>query len=187
MFFSFQVWRCHSREKKMHFVCRVYSNTDEQDCIACICEWICWRCPHCNADLNMAQQVQWGSWTGQSKKISTSDLTGALSQALHILKIVHQIKILLNFSDKFWWINLILLKINHVYFHLLRLCSYSDIYISEDIKFFKMGCFKKFHLLRLCSYSDIYISEDIKFFKTPCTSQRISNFLKWGVLKNFIC
>ena len=43
----------------------------------------------------------------------------------------------LNFLFKFTGINVVQLNINPVEFHLIRLCSFCNIYMSNDVKFFE--------------------------------------------------
>ena len=46
----------------------------------------------------------------------------------------------LNFLFKFTGINLVQLNINPVKFHLIQLCSFCNIYMSNDVKFFETPC-----------------------------------------------
>ena len=46
----------------------------------------------------------------------------------------------LNFLFKFTGINLVLVNIKAVEFHLIRLCSFCNIYMSNDVKFFETPC-----------------------------------------------
>lgn len=67
-----------------------------------------------------------------------TDLTYDVSRAMRRLKtceIVQEIHIYLNFSSKFGRIDLILLDVKPVSFHLPRLYSYSDIYVLNDNTF----------------------------------------------------
>ena len=69
----------------------------------------------------------------------STDFTCAMSQAVHILNICktfYEIQVSLNFLFKFTGINLVQLNINPVEFHLIRLCSFCNIYMSNDVKFF---------------------------------------------------
>ena len=62
----------------------------------------------------------------------------AASQAVRILNICetfHGIQAPLNFLFKFTGINLVQLNINPVEYHLIRLCSFCNIYMSNDVKF----------------------------------------------------
>ena len=71
------------------------------------------------------------------------DFTCAVSQAVRILKICktfHEIKVPLNFLFKFTEINLVLVNIKPVEFHLIRLCNFCNIYMSNDVKFFETLC-----------------------------------------------
>ena len=97
--------------KEKAFCVRVCSNTVKQECAVCIYERIHKKCTNCNANLDMAQNVQRGKLSVLGKRNWTTDLTSVMSQAVHILKtseIIHRIHISLNFSFKFWCTNLIL-------------------------------------------------------------------------------
>ena len=77
-------------------------------------------------------------WRSQS-----TDFMCAVSQAVRILNICktfHKIQVPLNFLFKFTGINLVLVNIKPVEFHLIRLCSSCNIYMSNDVKFFKTPC-----------------------------------------------
>ena len=77
------------------------------------------------------------------RRSRSTDFTCAVSQAVRILKIcktLHEIQVLLNFLFKFTRINLVQLNINPVEFHLIRLCSFCNIYRSNDVKFFETPC-----------------------------------------------
>ena len=74
------------------------------------------------------------------RRSRSTDFTCAVSQAVRILNICktfHEIHVFLNFLFKFTEINLVQLNINPVEFYLLRLCSFCNIYIVNDVKFFK--------------------------------------------------
>ena len=73
----------------------------------------------------------------------STDFTCAVTQAVCILNICetfHGIHVPLNFLFKFTGINLVQLNINPVEFHLIRLCSFCNIYMSNDVKFFETPC-----------------------------------------------
>ena len=73
----------------------------------------------------------------------STDFTYAMSQAvciLNICKSFHEIQVPLNFLFKFTGINLVLVNINSVEFHLIRLCSFCNIYMSNNVKFFETPC-----------------------------------------------
>ena len=76
------------------------------------------------------------------RRSQSTNFTCAMSQAMHILNICktfHEIQVPLNFF-KFTGINLVQLNINPVEFHLIQLCSFCNIYMSNDVKFFKTPC-----------------------------------------------
>ena len=75
------------------------------------------------------------------RRSQSTDFTCAVSQALRILNICKtfheiQMQMPLNFLFKFTGINLILVNIKPVEFNLIRLCSFCNIYMSNDVKFF---------------------------------------------------
>ena len=72
--------------------------------------------------------------------------TCAVLQAVRILNIcktLPEIQGPLNFLFKFTGINLVQLNTNPVKFHLIRLCSFCNIYMSNDVKFFGTPCILK--------------------------------------------
>ena len=72
-----------------------------------------------------------------------TDFTCAALQAgriLNICKTFYEIQVSLNFLFKFTGINLVRLNINPVEFHLIRLCSFCNIYMSNDVKFSETPC-----------------------------------------------
>ena len=74
------------------------------------------------------------------RRSQSTDFTCAALQAVRILNICksfHEIEVPLNFLFKFTGINLVQLNINPVEFHLIRLYSFCNIYISNDVKFFE--------------------------------------------------
>ena len=74
------------------------------------------------------------------------DFTCAVSQAERILKICktfQEIQVPLNFLFKFTGINLVQVKIKPVEFHLIQLCSFCNIYMSNDVKFFEIHLYIK--------------------------------------------
>ena len=74
------------------------------------------------------------------RRSRSTDFTCAVSQAVRILNICetfHEIQVPLNFLFKFTGINLVLVNIKPVEFHLIRLCSFCNIYMSNDVKFFE--------------------------------------------------
>ena len=78
------------------------------------------------------------------RRSRSTDFTCAVSQAVRILNICktfHEIQVSLNFLFKFTEINLVQLNINPVEFHLIRLCSFCNIYMSNDVKFFETPVF----------------------------------------------
>ena len=77
------------------------------------------------------------------RRSRSTDFTCAVSQAVRILNICktfHEIHVPLNFLFKFTGINLVQLNINPVEFHLIRLYSFCNIYMSNDVKFFETPC-----------------------------------------------
>ena len=77
------------------------------------------------------------------RRSQSTDFTCAVSQAVRILNICksfHEIQVPLNFLFKFTGINFVLVNINPVEFHLIRLCSFCNIYMSNDVKFFGTPC-----------------------------------------------
>ena len=74
------------------------------------------------------------------RRSRSTDFTCAASQAVRILNICktfHEIQVPLNFLFKFTGINLVLVNIKPVEFHLIRLCSFCNIYMSNNVKFFE--------------------------------------------------
>ena len=74
------------------------------------------------------------------RRSQSTDFTCAALQAVRILNICetfHGIYVPLNFLFKFTRINLVQLNINPVEFHSIRLCSFCNIYMSNDVKFFE--------------------------------------------------
>ena len=75
------------------------------------------------------------------RRSRSTDFMCAVSQAVsHICKTFHEIQVPLNFLFKFTGINLVLINIKPVEFHLIRLCSFCNIYMSNDVKFFETPC-----------------------------------------------
>ena len=77
------------------------------------------------------------------RRSRSAEFTCAVSQAvrlLNICKTFHEIHVPLNFLFKFTGINLVQLNINLVEFHLIGLCSFCNIYMSNDVKFFETPC-----------------------------------------------
>ena len=77
------------------------------------------------------------------RRSQSTDFTCAALQAVRILNICetfHGIHMLLNFLFKFTGVNLVQLNINPVEFYLIRLCSFCNIYMSNDVKFFETPC-----------------------------------------------
>ena len=77
------------------------------------------------------------------RRSQSTDFTCAVSQAVRILNICktfHEIQVSLNCLFKFTGIDLVQLDINPVEFHLIRLCSFCNIYMSNDFKFFETPC-----------------------------------------------
>ena len=77
------------------------------------------------------------------RRSQSTDFTCAALQAVCILYICESFYGIhgpLNFSFKFTGINLVQLNINPVEFHLIRLCSFYNIYMSNDVKYFETPC-----------------------------------------------
>ena len=77
------------------------------------------------------------------RRSQSTNFMCAVSQVVHIsniCKTFHEIQVPINFLFKFTGINLAQLNIKPVKFHLIRLCSFCNIYISNDIKFFETPC-----------------------------------------------
>jgi len=62
------------------------------------------------------------------------------ARTLNICKIFYRIHVPLIFLFKFTGINLVLVNIKPVEFHLIRLCSFCNIFMSNDVKFVKTPC-----------------------------------------------
>ena len=95
----------------------------------------------------LAQELNWKllSKTCYSmfRRSHSIDFTCAMSQALCILNICktfHEIQVPLNFLFNFIGINLVLVNIKPVKFHLILPCSFCNIYMSNDVKFFETPC-----------------------------------------------
>ena len=95
----------------------------------------------------LARKVNWKllpkTCCSMFRKSPSTDFTCAALQAVRILNICksfHGIHVPLNFLFKFTGINFAQLNINPVEFHLIRLCSFCNIYMSNDVKFFKTPC-----------------------------------------------
>ena len=91
------------------------------------------------------------------RRSQSTDFTCAALQAVRILNICktfHEIHVPLNFLFKFTGINLVQLNINPVEFHLIRLCSFCKIYMSNDVKFFETPC-----IIFILFYLHIYPSD----------------------------
>ena len=77
------------------------------------------------------------------RRSQSTDFTCAVLQAVRILNICetfHGIHLPLNFLFKFTEISRFHLNINPVEFHLVRLFSFCNIYMSNDVKFFETPC-----------------------------------------------
>ena len=80
------------------------------------------------------------------RRSHSTNCTCAALQVVRILNIYetfHEIHLPLNFLFKFTGINLVQFNINPVEFHLIRLCSFYNIYMLSDLKFFKHPVFVK--------------------------------------------
>ena len=105
----------------------------------------------------LAQKLNWRllpkTCCSMFRRSRSTDFTCAVSQAVRILNIcktIHEIQVPLNFFFKFTGINFVLVKIKRVEFHLIRLCSFCNIYISNDVKFFETSCI--FSIVRNCGF-----------------------------------
>ena len=67
-------------------------------------------------------------------------MKGFTKRILNIFKTFDGIHEPLNFLFKFTGINLVQININPVEFPLIRLCSFCNIYMSNDVKFFETPC-----------------------------------------------
>ena len=77
------------------------------------------------------------------RRSQSTNFMCTVSQVVHILNIYktfHKTQVPLNFLFKFTGINLVLDNIKPVEFYLIRLCSFCNIYMSNDVKFFKTPC-----------------------------------------------
>ena len=77
------------------------------------------------------------------RRSQSTDFTCAALEAVRILNIYKTfrgIHVPLNFLFKFTGLNLVLVNIKPVEFHLIRLCSFCNIYMSNDVKFFETSC-----------------------------------------------
>ena len=78
-----------------------------------------------------------------SRRSRSIDFNCAMSQVVHIsniCKTFHEIQVSLNFLFKFTGLNLVLVNITPVEFYFIRLCSFCNIYMSNDVKFFETPC-----------------------------------------------
>ena len=73
---------------------------------------------------------------------STDFMCAALQavRILNICKTFHEIQVPLNFLFKFTGITFVQLNINPVEFYLIQLCSFCNIYMSNDVKIFETRC-----------------------------------------------
>ena len=77
------------------------------------------------------------------RRSQSTDFMCAALQAVSILNIcktLHEIQVPLNFLFKFTVLDVVQLNINPIEFHLIRLCSFYNIYMSSDVKFFETPC-----------------------------------------------
>ena len=77
------------------------------------------------------------------RRSQSTDFTCAALQAVRILYICetsHGIHVPLSFLFQFTGINFVQLNINPVKFHLIRLCSFCNIYMSNNVKFVETPC-----------------------------------------------
>ena len=77
------------------------------------------------------------------RRRQSTDFTCAALQAVRILNICetfHGNHMPLNFCIQIYSNNLVQLNITPVEFHLIRLCSFCNIYMSNDVKFFETPC-----------------------------------------------
>ena len=85
------------------------------------------------------------------RRIQSTHFTCAGSQAVRILnscKTFYGIYVPLMFLFKYTGINPVQLNINPIEFYLIRLCSFSTIYMSNDVKFFETPCIIIFWLIK---------------------------------------
>ena len=103
-----------SRKEKMFSVSE-YAQTVEQDCSAWIGERI-WKCTKCNVHGIKSSKRERPVCAGQKEALLPTwfVLCHRWWAFWKTCEVVHKIYILLNFSFKFWWINVILLNIKPV-------------------------------------------------------------------------
>ena len=121
----------------------------------------------------LARQLNWRlllkTCCSMFKRSQSTDFTCAALQAVRILNICktfHGIHVPLNFLFKVTGINLAQLNINPVEFHLIRLCSFCNIFMSNDVKFFEAPCIfgKTFQSLSFIKFFVLLIYNDSKNF-----------------------
>ena len=74
------------------------------------------------------------------RRSQSTDFTCAALQAVRILNICetfHESQVPLNFLFKFTGINFVLVNISPVEFYLIRICSFCNISMSNEVKFFE--------------------------------------------------
>ena len=121
---------------------------DELDVKACVPK-NCWRYQCCGVSLLNTCLVLELKWRLLPRHAAAClgeagvPTLCAVSQAvciLNICKTFYEIQVPLIFLFKFTGINLVLVNIKLVEFHLIRLCSFCNIYMSNNVKFFKTSC-----------------------------------------------
>ena len=105
----------------------------------------------------LAQKLNWRlllkTCCSMFRRSRSTDFTCAALQAVRILNICktfHEIHVPLNFLFKFIGINLVQLNINPVEFHLIRLCSICNNYMSNDVKLFETPWYNKKSVVGKC-------------------------------------
>ena len=95
----------------------------------------------------LAQKLNWRlllkTCCSMCRRSQSTDFTCAALQAVCILNICetfYGIYAPFNFLFQFTGINLVQLNINPVEFHLVRLCSFCNLYMSNDVKCFETPC-----------------------------------------------
>ena len=95
----------------------------------------------------LAQKLNWRllpkTCCSMFRRSQSTDFMCATLQAVRILNICKTfcgIHVPLNFLFKFTGLNLVLVNIKPVEFHLIQLCSFCNIYMSNDVKFFETPC-----------------------------------------------
>ena len=106
----------------------------------------------------------------------STDFTCAASQAvcvLNICKTFHRIHMPLDFLFKFTGINLVQPNINPIKFHLIRLCSFCNIYMPKMSNFLKHPVFDSYQHAN--NFQCMYFNGKRFFFATTKQFQNSTN------------